>query len=149
MSSANPLFSFENPDDSPGFLLWQATNLWQRELKKALARFDLTHAQFVVLAAAYWLSQQREPVTQVALAAHAHIDKMMASKILRLLEGRGLVTRVSQQHDTRANAVTLTATGTRTVVQAAWAVEEFEAGFFGSVPTLQGQLQILLAAQGG
>ncbi len=103
----------------------------------------------MVLAAAYWLSQQQAPVTQVALAGHAHIDKMMTSKILRLLEARGLVARAAQQHDPRANAVTLTATGTRTVVQAAWAVEEFEAGFFGSVDSLQAQLQTLLAAHGG
>jgi hypothetical protein len=27
-------FSFEKTEESTGFLLWQVTNLWQREIKK-------------------------------------------------------------------------------------------------------------------
>lgn len=30
-------FEFEKPQDSPGFLLWQATTLWQRQIKKPLS----------------------------------------------------------------------------------------------------------------
>jgi len=135
--AANPLFSFESPDDNPGFLLWQATNLWQREIKKALERFDLTHAQFVVLAAAYHLSQQAVPLTQMAVAEHARIDKMMASKLLRALETRGLLTRAEDEHDTRAKTIMLTAIGTKTIVQAVWALEEFDAKFFGALGSQQ------------
>ena len=29
-------FNFDKAEDSTGFLLWQVTNLWQREIKKAL-----------------------------------------------------------------------------------------------------------------
>jgi len=133
--TTNPLFSFESPDDSPGFLLWQVTNFWQREIKKALERFDLTHAQFVVLASAYQLGQQAAPVTQIALAEHARIDKMMTSKLLRTLEKRGLLVRAEHEQDTRAKAIALTLAGTKMAVQAVWAVEEFDAKFFGVLGT--------------
>jgi DNA-binding MarR family transcriptional regulator len=150
MAAGKPLFSFESPDDSPGFLLWQTTNLWQREIKKALDRFDLTHAQFVVLASAYWLGQQQAPVTQVALAEHARIDKMMTSKLLRTLEAKGLLVRAEHEHDTRAKVIELTQAGTKTLVQAVWAVEEFDTVFFGVLGTQQAslsqQLKTLLKA---
>ncbi|SMB97796.1 transcriptional regulator, MarR family [Hymenobacter roseosalivarius DSM 11622] len=129
---AQSLFSFESPDDSPGFLLWQVSNHWQREIKKALEQFGLTHAQFVVLAAAYWLGQQGT-ITQTDLAAHARIDKMMTSKLLRTLETKGLLLRAEHTTDTRAKAISLTPIGVRTAVQAAWAVEEFENQFFASL----------------
>jgi DNA-binding MarR family transcriptional regulator len=47
------IFKFETPSESNGFLLWKATNLWQREINKILKKFDLTHTQFVVLASLY------------------------------------------------------------------------------------------------
>ncbi len=40
---------FSGPNTSTGFLLWQATQSWQRKVGKALAEFDLTHVQFVLL----------------------------------------------------------------------------------------------------
>jgi DNA-binding MarR family transcriptional regulator len=142
------LFSFENPDDSPGFLLWQVSNHWQREIKKALDQFGLTHAQFVILAAAYWLGQQGS-VNQTDLATHARTDKMMTSKLLRTLEGKGLLLRAEHTTDTRAKVINLTPAGVRLAVQAAWAVEEFEVQFFASLGTdaaLLKQLKSLLPA---
>jgi DNA-binding MarR family transcriptional regulator len=140
MASTNSLFAFESPDDNLGFLLWQVTNLWQREIKKALERFNLTHAQFVVLASAHQLDQQATPVTQMALAEHARIDKMMASKLLRTLEAKGLLVRAEHEHDTRAKVIALTPIGTKTLVQAAWAVEEFDKVFFSTLSTQQASL---------
>lgn len=46
MKSDNNSFRFENAEESTGFLLWQVTNLWQREIKiikqavKAVEKFD-------------------------------------------------------------------------------------------------------------
>ena len=34
MKSNDKIFSVETPEESSGFLLWQVTNLWQREIKK-------------------------------------------------------------------------------------------------------------------
>ncbi len=98
MKSNEKVFSFENAGDSPGFLLWQVTNLWQREIKKALEKFRLTHSQFVLLASAFWLSQHQEDVMQVNLSAHTKIDPMTTSKVLRTLQTKGLLKR--QEHHT-------------------------------------------------
>src|SRR3546814_15453085 len=38
------------PENSPGFLLWQVTNQWQRRLRATLEPLGLTHVQFVLLA---------------------------------------------------------------------------------------------------
>ncbi len=43
MKSADNIFSVKKPEESSGFLLWQVTNLWQREIKKALEQYGLTH----------------------------------------------------------------------------------------------------------
>ena len=57
---------FETPDKSPGFLLWQVTNVWQRRMKKALRETGLTHVQFVLLVSTVWLNNHGENATQVA-----------------------------------------------------------------------------------
>ena len=58
-------FHFKSPNDSPGYLLAHLTMLWQRKQKKILDPLDLTHTQFVLLAALGWLSREDNVVTQV------------------------------------------------------------------------------------
>ena len=58
---------FETPDKSPGFLLWQVTNVWQRRMKKALRETGLTHVQFVLLVSTVWLNNHGENATHVAI----------------------------------------------------------------------------------
>jgi len=123
-------FSVEKAEDSPGFLLWQVTSLWQRGIKKALGPFDLTHAQFVLLASAYWLTLQKKNVTQVALADHSRIDPMTTSQVLRTLEEKGFVTRAGHATDTRAKVITVSETGKKLVKPAVAAVEKFDREFF-------------------
>jgi hypothetical protein len=45
----------EAPERSPGFLLWHISTSWRCSIEGALRPFDLTHPQFVVLAAVGWL----------------------------------------------------------------------------------------------
>jgi DNA-binding MarR family transcriptional regulator len=130
MKSADNTFSFEKADDSPGFLLWQVTALWQRELRKALAKFDLTHSQFVILASTHWLTLQKQEVTQVLLSSHTKIDPMTTSTVLRTLQGKGLLQRQEHGTDTRAKTVTLTDAGKKITKQAVLVVEKFDDEFF-------------------
>lgn len=51
-------FGFAKPEDSPGFLLWQTTIIWQRRIKKALESHDISHAQFVIMAILLWFETQ-------------------------------------------------------------------------------------------
>jgi DNA-binding MarR family transcriptional regulator len=121
-------FSFEHPEENTGFLLWQVSMLWQRSVNDVLNECGLTHAQFVVLAAAGWLTHQQESVTQTDIANHAQIDKMMTSTILRGLQQKDLIIRAEHETDTRAKTVMLTNSGHITLKRALVLVEEIDAG---------------------
>jgi DNA-binding MarR family transcriptional regulator len=123
-------FSVESSDDSTGFLLWQVTALWQREIRASLVPLDLTHVQFVLLASLAWLSRGKEAVTQVKLARHAKLDVVMTSQVLRLLEKKGQLVRVTHPVDPRAKALTLTRAGLDSVRRAVPAVEAVDRAFF-------------------
>jgi len=123
-------FSVARAEDSPGFLLWQVTNLWQREIKKALEKYDLTHSQFVLLASTHWLELHDRDVTQILLSSHSKIDPMTTSTVLRTLQARGLLRRREHSTDTRAKTVELTEEGKKLVKLAVKTVEAFDNSFF-------------------
>ena len=125
----NP-FQVEKAEDSSGFLLWQVTNLWQREIKKALEKYDLTHSQFVLLASIHWLTLGKQDVTQILLSSHTKIDPMTTSTVLRTLQTKGLIKREEHATDTRAKTVALTETGLKVIKQAVKTVEQFDNSFF-------------------
>ncbi len=50
-------FHFAQTEESPGYLLWQVSMLWQRKMKRGLDEIGLTHTQFVLLASLGWLSR--------------------------------------------------------------------------------------------
>ncbi|KAB2584620.1 MarR family transcriptional regulator, partial [Rhodococcus erythropolis] len=83
---------FEDAGDSPGLMLWRVTNAWQASIRAALRPFDLTHVQFVLLAALTWLDAET-PITQRDLAEYARTDPMMTSQVIRTLESKKLVER--------------------------------------------------------
>src|SRR5436305_2372244 len=118
------------PAESPGFLLWHAALPWQRAVTAALARLDLTHVQFVLLACAWWAGRQGDPPNQLALATQAGTDVKMTSAVLAALERKGLIQRDTDPHDTRAKRVTVTARGAEPAPRAAAAVDQVDAEFF-------------------
>lgn len=130
MKSQDNPFQFEKAEDSSGFLLWQVTNLWQREIKKALEKHGLTHSQFVLLASIHWLTLSKQNVTQILLSSHTKIDPMTTSTVLRTLQKKGLLKRQEHETDTRAKTVSLTDKGIKTVIQAVKTVEQFDNEFF-------------------
>ncbi|WP_316835648.1 MarR family winged helix-turn-helix transcriptional regulator [Pedobacter nutrimenti] len=130
MKSADNTFSVEKPEESTGFLLWQVTNLWQREIKKALEEYNLTHSQFVLLASIHWLTIQKQEVTQIVLSSHTKIDPMTTSTVLRALQQRGFIQRQEHATDTRAKTVALTEEGKETIKNAVVVVEKFDSNFF-------------------
>ena len=130
MASKDKIFSVDTAEESSGFLLWQVTSLWQREIRKALEKYDLTHSQFVLLASMLWLSQQKETITQVLLSNHTKIDPMTTSTVLRTLQKKGFIQRKEHATDTRAKSVVLTAAGEKIAKLAVKTVEEFDGKFF-------------------
>jgi DNA-binding MarR family transcriptional regulator len=123
-----------HPNDSPGFLLWHATLRWQRGIAQALAPLGLTHVQFVLLACTWWLNEQGERPSQVALAAQAGTDIKMTSQVLRSLERKGLIGREIDPADRRARRLRVTTRGARLAPRAIAIVEQVDSHFFADVP---------------
>ena len=130
MKSADNTFSVGKAEESSGFLLWQVTNLWQREIKKALKEFGLTHSQYVLLASIHWLTLHNQEVTQVVLSNHTKIDPMSTSTVLRTLQQKEFLQRKEHLTDTRAKTVGLTEEGVKIIKMAVVAVEKFDKDFF-------------------
>lgn len=122
---------FSEPEQSPGFMLWRATNAWQRSIRAALAPHGLTHVQFVLLATL--ASLQPSPVTQRQLADAATTDVMMTSQVLRALEAKGLIERHPHPNDKRAMLLTPTMQGASIINNANAAVENADTKFFSAL----------------
>jgi DNA-binding MarR family transcriptional regulator len=138
------------PGDSPGFLLWRATLRWQRLIAAALAPFELTHVQFVLLACAWWLDEQGERPNQAAVARQAGTDVKMTSQVLRALEAKGLLERLPDGDDARARVIVPTAGGKALAPRAIAAVEAVDTEFFSPVSTGEAiELLTTLATGGG
>ena len=120
--------------DSPGFLLWHATLRWQRAMADALAPYDITHVQFVLLASTWWLCEHGGPPRQRDLADHAGTDPMMTSQVVRALADKGLVVREVDPDDRRAWRVSPTPEGTALARRAVAAVESADTAYFDQVP---------------
>ena len=118
------------PENSPGFLLWQVTNQWQRTLRQALESSGLTHVQYVLLAGLAWLEEKEGPVTQSRLAQFCRTDPMMTSQVVRAMEGDGLLTRQRHPTDSRARALRITESGVAKVNGAMPTVMKCDREFF-------------------
>jgi DNA-binding MarR family transcriptional regulator len=123
-------FGFDEPEDSPGFLLWQTTMIWQRQIRKALEVYDVSHAQFVIMASLIWLGAHEYDTTQTSIIHETKLDKMTVSNSLKRLVSLGYVTRVEHEIDTRAKSVTLTQQGKNIIKTLVPIVEGVDKRFF-------------------
>lgn len=126
-------FSVKQAEDSPGFLLWQTSMIWQRLIKNALDIHDISHSQFVIMASLMWFEMHNMDTTQVTIINWIKLDKMTVSKSLKKLVELGLVKRVEHEIDTRAKSVSLTRTGKELITKLIPLVEKIDAEFFAKV----------------
>jgi DNA-binding MarR family transcriptional regulator len=123
-----------DPETSPGFLLWHVTLRWQRAVASALGPLGLTHVQFVLLACSWWLNEHGEAdPNQLAVARQAGTDVKMTSQVLARLEARDLIVRTVDPADTRAKTIRVTAAGAALAQQAIGVVDAVDDAFFGPV----------------
>jgi DNA-binding MarR family transcriptional regulator len=121
------------PLASPGFWLHRAAMAYNRRLDGRLRPLGLTHTQFSLLAAASWLARDAEPPSQQEAAEFAGVDKMMTSKVLATLAGKGLVERVTDGRDARLRRVRATDEGRQVLREAVRAAQQVDAEFFAAV----------------
>jgi DNA-binding MarR family transcriptional regulator len=119
-----------SPEESVGYRLKLALHAWMRRLDAALRPLGVTPLQYFALATIELSGERGETPSQVRIAEALQLDTMMLSKILRLLEERGYVTRSAHPDDPRANALYLTPAGRRLVHAATPVVRATHAAFF-------------------
>ncbi|MCG8311199.1 MAG: MarR family transcriptional regulator [Cytophagales bacterium] len=124
----------QEPNNNIGYLLWQTTMLWQKQMNNALSKVGLTHTQFVILASLGWLLKKSTNVTQKEIADFSKTDSMMVSKILRTLQKNTLVDRKEHKTDTRAKCVFLTSKGKDTLKEAFKIKLQSNSKFFSNLP---------------
>lgn len=134
---------FEGPEESSGFLLWQVSTLWRRQVEAALATLGLTHAQFVILASVGWLTRNGKEVTQIELARHCGTDVNMTSQVLRTLERHGYIERKQRPGDSRSKLPQVTKKGSRTIEKAIPLVEGVDQQFFSNLKETKKFVKIL------
>ena len=96
---------------SPGFWLHHAALEWRATLERNLRPLGLTPTQFNLLASTGWLARRGALPTQQQSADMAGIDRMMASRVIRVLEERGMLRRHPDPADARAFRLELTSAG--------------------------------------
>jgi DNA-binding MarR family transcriptional regulator len=142
-TQARPLPTrFSGPGESPGFLLWRASNAWQRRQRAALQPLGLTHSQFVVLACATWFGE-KEPLSQARVGELTGVDPMTTSQILRSLEQLKYLTRRPHPEDPRAKLIAVTGAGRALAQKAVAVVEETDAAFFRPVASARELVKLL------
>ncbi len=136
---------FKEVQDSPGFLMWEVRNFWQKKIRQALKPLNLNHMQFVVRFAYYWLVSESEgDITQVQLAQHAPVDVNATSQVLTMLERQGYITRRTYATDTRAKVIAPTAGGTDLALRAVPVVEAADRELFSAIGSERKQFIQLL-----
>lgn len=106
---------FEGPEQSPGFLLWQESTRWRRQIEQVLTTLGLTHSQFVLLASLGWLTRSKAEISQVELTRHCGTDITMTSEVLRTLEQKGCVAPHQRPGNKRSKFPSVTAKGAQLI----------------------------------
>ncbi len=133
MAGQSQIFSYIEPEENSGYLLWQVTMQWQLSMNRALGKMGLTLTQFSLMAGLYWLSKNKQTVTQQQLADYANTDKMMTSKVLMVLEKKQIIKRINDPSDSRAKQLRITGKGTQTLKAAYHFVKQVDDFFFKNV----------------
>jgi DNA-binding MarR family transcriptional regulator len=126
--------SSPSPGGGFGYLLIHAAQTWRTEAGRVLHPFGLTVPQFLLIMAVYRQARHDWPsLTQSEIATRLGMDANTTSQVVRGLERRGLVTRTSSNHDARARAVSLTASGLVRSIGSSAAVRAMNDRYFGEI----------------
>jgi MarR family transcriptional regulator, organic hydroperoxide resistance regulator len=96
-----------------GYLVWRLSMKWRTAVDVVVSPLGLTHAQYSVLASLRGMARSGVHPSQRELADHTGLDPIYISKLVRTMEGSGLIERSPDHHDARAVRLTVTRQGAR------------------------------------
>ena len=112
-----------------GLLIWQTSNLWQSNIRKQIAKSNLSFNEYLILETVYNLSKFLTEINQVDIVKHSFIDKSVVSAKLTKLDKKKLIKKMTP-NDNRSNKLALTREGKIIVEKIINDVIEVENVFF-------------------
>ena len=112
-----------------GLLIWQTSNLWQSNIRKQIAKSNLSFNEYLILETVYNLSKFLTEINQVDIIKHSFIDKSVVSAKLTKLDKKKLIKKLTP-NDNRSNKLALTREGKIIVEKIINDVIEVENVFF-------------------
>ena len=112
-----------------GLLIWQTSNLWQSNIRKQIAKSNLSFNEYLILETVYNLSKFLTEINQVDIVKHSFIDKSVVSAKLTKLGKKKLIKKMTP-NDNRSNKLALTREGKIIVEKIINDVIEVENVFF-------------------
>ena len=112
-----------------GLLIWQTSNLWQSNIRKQIAKSNLSFNEYLILETVYNLSKLLTEINQVDIVKHSFIDKSVVSAKLTKLDKKKLIKKMTP-NDNRSNKLALTRDGKIIVEKIINDVIEVENVFF-------------------
>ena len=112
-----------------GLLIWQTSNLWQSNIRKQIAKSNLSFNEYLILETVYNLSKLLTEINQVDIVKHSFIDKSVVSAKLAKLDKKKLIKKMTP-NDNRSNKLALTREGKIIVEKIINDVIEVENVFF-------------------
>ena len=136
--------TFEKAEDSPGFMLWKASNLLQKLHSDCLKDLQVTPTQFSLMTCLVYLHQSG-PVTPTRIVNHTGMDKMMVSDLVKTLIKKKLILRKNNPEDARSFIVEPTHLGEKITNQAIQRIEEVDEKYFKPIGNMRTFHQDLIA----
>jgi DNA-binding MarR family transcriptional regulator len=124
----------QNPPDPhkvAGFLIWKNSLAWEKFLNEKLKPFGLSQSECFHLMCLWGLEQTNREVTQTQLAYDMGGSTMNTSKIMKSLEKKMLLTRVTAS-DSRAKSIKITENGKEILRKTAEIIAHANQDFFES-----------------
>ena len=115
-----------------GLLIWQTSNLWQSNIRKQIAKSNLSFNEYLILETVYNLSKFLTEINQVDIVKHSFIDKSVVSAKLTKLGKKKLIKKMTP-NDNRSNKLTLTNEGKNIVEKIIDDIIATESDFFGKL----------------
>lgn len=133
---------YKDHNESLGFLFWQINSIWKKKINETLSPYNITHTQFVILAAIYYLDSLDNEIIQKDISEFTNIDKMTLSNSIRLMEEKHLLERVDFKKDFRAKSLKLKEKGREVIKESLPLVENVDNQLFGEL-TLEERDELL------
>lgn len=125
------IFEIQTPQQSIGFQFWKLHMQWQKKVADTLSSQQITHTQFVTLAAIAWFEEQNISPSQAQVCKLMSLEKMTFSKAIRQLETMHLVYRKKSEVDARSFLLSLSEQAILILPQLMHAIENLDKSFFG------------------